>query len=82
MTQGEITPDVVVDAGRQGCGELLVLLHNEMKRLDPGQTLEAVTYDPGAREDLPAWCRLLGHQMLGQQEGHYFIRKGPTTERS
>ncbi|MEO6457964.1 MAG: sulfurtransferase TusA family protein [Chloroflexia bacterium] len=79
MTQDDIQPDVVVDAGPLGCGELLVLLHMETRNLQPGQIFEAITYDPGAREDLPAWCRLLGHTLLGEQSGHYFIRKGPTT---
>lgn len=75
MMQDNIEAAIVVDAGRLGCGELLVLLHGEMGRLAPGQVLEAVTYDPGAREDLPAWCRLLGHTLLAEKAGHYFIRK-------
>ncbi len=74
-----IQADIVVDAGHLGCGELLVLLHGEMRLISPGQVLEAVTYDPGAKEDLPAWCRLLGHTLLGEQAGHYFIRRGPIT---
>ncbi len=68
-------PDLVVDSGLLGCGELLVLLHQRMRSLGPGQVMEVVTYDPGAHEDLPAWCRLTGHTMLAEQDTHFFIRK-------
>lgn len=75
MTNSTPEADVVVDGGPLGCGELLVLLHSEMLNLQSGQVMEAVTYDPGAREDLPAWCRLLGHELIEGCEGHFFIRK-------
>ncbi len=68
-------PDLVVDSGLLGCGELLVLLHQRMRDLHPGQVMQVITYDPGAHEDLPAWCRLTGHTMLAEQDTHFFIRK-------
>ncbi len=68
--------DAVVDGGPLGCGELLVLLHRQMCALPPGAVLEVVTADPGAREDLPAWCRLVGHTLLAAHGPHFFIRKG------
>lgn len=68
--------DTVIDGGPLGCGELLVLLHRQMRALPPGAVLEVITADPGAREDLPAWCRLVGHTLLAAQAPHFFIRKG------
>ncbi|HMA34133.1 MAG TPA: sulfurtransferase TusA family protein [Chloroflexia bacterium] len=68
--------DATVDGGPLGCGELLVLLHQQMRTLQPGQVLEVVTYDPGAHEDLPAWCRLVGHTLLAEQDKRFYIRKG------
>lgn len=67
--------DMVVDGGPLGCGELLVLLHGKMRDLRPGEILELVTGDPGAHEDLPAWCRMTGHTLLLEQDKHFFIRK-------
>lgn len=65
-----------LDAGPTGCGELLLLLHARMRTLAPGQVLEVVAYDPGAREDVPAWCRMVGHTLLAAGDQHYWLRKG------
>ena len=72
----DLAADITVDGGPLGCGELLVLLYQQMRALQPGQVLEVVTYDPGAREDLPAWCRMVGHTLLAERAQHFFIRKG------
>ncbi len=76
-------PDQTLDVGHEGCGTLLVVLRQRMRELAPGAVLEVVGYDPGAREDLPAWCRMTRNELvattgdLGQGEPmHYFIRKG------
>lgn len=77
---GAVQADVVVDTGEQGCGELIVTVAKRFRPLAAGTVVAVVTYDPGAREDLPAWCRLMGHELLGSEpEGRglrYFIRKG------
>jgi tRNA 2-thiouridine synthesizing protein A len=50
-----------------------------MKRLEHGAVLEVRSTDPGVREDLPAWCRMTGNELLAEQEGEqrnrYFLRK-------
>ena len=35
------------------------------RALAPGSVLEIACTDPGAREDIPAWCRINGHEVLG-----------------
>jgi len=67
--------DATLDAGPTGCGELLVLIHRQMRALAPGQVLYVQAHDPGAREDVPAWCRLTGHHLLAAGAGRYWIRK-------
>jgi len=67
--------DATLDAGPTGCGELLVLIHRRMRGLAPGQVVEVQAYDLGAREDLPAWCRMTGHQLIASGAGRYWIRK-------
>ena len=46
------------DAGDMGCGEILILLRTRMRNFGPGEVIKLTTRDLGAREDLPAWCRL------------------------
>ncbi len=67
---------LLVDGGSLGCGELLVLLHIKMRVLQPGEVMLILTDDPGAHEDLPAWCRMTGHTLLEEQNNQFFIRKG------
>jgi TusA-related sulfurtransferase len=76
----EIAVSAVCDGGDQGCGGgLLLLMLQAMKRLNPGAVLEVRSTDPGVREDLPAWCRMTGNELLAGQEGElhnrYFLRK-------
>ena len=76
----QYNPDVTYDAGPTGCGELIMNLFLTMRKMDKGQIIEVVSYDPGAREDLPAWCRMQKHTLLDRQDegktSHYFIEKG------
>jgi tRNA 2-thiouridine synthesizing protein A len=76
----DLKADQVLDGGNTGCGELLMEMKLKMRRVPQGGILEVITLDPGAPEDLPAWCRLTGNQMLGkrildQRRTAYFIRK-------
>ncbi|MCJ1899496.1 MULTISPECIES: sulfurtransferase TusA family protein [Paracoccus] len=49
--------ETVFDAGARGCGELVVLLRIRLRKM-PGRVLRVVATDPGAPEDIPAWCRM------------------------
>lgn len=72
------TADARLDAGQASCGELLILVVRAFRRLLPGQVLEVVGYDPGAREDIPAWCRLTRNHLLHVERcvpSRYFIQK-------
>lgn len=66
----------LLDAGAGGCEDgALLKLRDVMRGLEPGQVLEVRSTDPGVREDLPAWCRLTGHEFLGARGPRYFVRK-------
>ena len=65
------------DAGDLGCGELLLALRTRVRELAPGAVLKLSTTDPGAREDLPAWCRMTGHRLVHAAHPDYYVRKGP-----
>ena len=65
--------DAEWDAGDMGCGELVLELRLQLKPMRPGHILKLTARDPGAREDLPAWCRLTGHQLVVAAHPVYWI---------
>jgi hypothetical protein len=76
----DAAPDYAVhallDAGAGGCEEgALLRLRELISGLARGQVLEVRSTDPGVREDLPAWCRMTGHEYLGAKGPRYFVRR-------
>lgn len=60
-------PDATLNAGETACGELIMLIFEQMKNLAPGQTLAVFAYDLAADIDISAWCRSTGHTILTRQ---------------
>lgn len=78
---GAVQPRHVFDGGELDCGSGLVLLLREhMQRVAPGEILELRSREPTVADDLPPWCRMVGHEYLGRAEAggwaRYFIRRG------
>lgn len=63
------------DAGDSGCGDLVMELRLRLNAMKPGELLKLTARDPGAREDLPAWCRLTGHELVECTHPTYLIRR-------
>lgn len=63
------------DAGDMSCGDLVLELRLRLNRMAPGQVLQLTATDPGAPEDLPAWCGLTGHALVQHHHPRYFIRR-------
>jgi uncharacterized OsmC-like protein/TusA-related sulfurtransferase len=80
---GNIIPqaDAMCDGGDLDCGSgLLLIIRNAMMPVPPAGVLEVRSREISVKEDLPAWCRLVGHDLLGTTPGEsgstsYFIRK-------
>jgi TusA-related sulfurtransferase len=69
-------PDSLCDLGAEGCGDgTLLKIRRVMAALAPGQILEIRALDPVAEDDVPAWCRMTGHEYLGASATRYFVRK-------
>jgi tRNA 2-thiouridine synthesizing protein A len=68
-------PDAEWDAGDAGCGDLVLDLRIRLQSMKPGEILKLTARDPGAPEDLPAWCRLTGHSLLSSQHPEYWIER-------
>jgi tRNA 2-thiouridine synthesizing protein A len=63
------------DAGEMGCGDLVLELRSRLQSMVPGQVLQLNARDPGAREDLPAWCRLTGHTLVRAEPPTFWIKR-------
>jgi len=63
------------DAGDMGCGELVLELRSRLDTLKPGQIMKLIARDPGAPTDVPAWCRMTGHPLIGGQPPVYLIQR-------
>jgi tRNA 2-thiouridine synthesizing protein A len=70
-----IVPDATWAAGAMACGDLVMELRNRLLALPPGAVLRVTALDPAAPEDLPAWCRLTGHRLLGAGHPEYLIQR-------
>lgn len=55
----------VLDARRLLCPLPVIRMQEQVARLAKGDVLEVVCTDPGARHDIPAWCRVHGHRVMG-----------------
>lgn len=53
-----------LDARRLLCPLPVIRTQDRVKSLSPGDLLEVVATDRGALNDIPAWCRINGHQVL------------------
>ena len=46
----------------------VIRAQNRVAGMQPGDELEVVCTDPGALNDIPAWCRINGHSVIEQRE--------------
>ncbi|MHB8742911.1 MAG: sulfurtransferase TusA family protein [Sulfuricaulis sp.] len=54
----------VLDARYLLCPMPVIRTQNRIAELTPGDTLEIHATDPGALHDIPAWCRIHGHEIV------------------
>lgn len=75
-------PDAVCDGGDLDCGSgLLLIIREAMQPLAGGSVLEVRSRESSVAIDLPAWCRLVGHDLALATDfepgrgASYFVRK-------
>ncbi len=57
-----------LDARRMLCPMPVIRTQQKVEQLQPGDTVTVTCTDPGALHDIPAWCRVNGHEILGMQQ--------------
>lgn len=65
----------VLDVRNLLCPLPVIRAQNAVARLAAGDTLEVHATDPGTLHDIPAWCRINGHEVLSasQDDGRVCI---------
>ncbi len=62
MTAG---PDETLDCLGQRCPLPVIAAARRLPELPIGATLRVLADDPAAAIDIPAWCRMRGHEFVG-----------------
>jgi 5-methyltetrahydropteroyltriglutamate--homocysteine methyltransferase len=81
-----LLPDVSFDGGDLDCGNgLLLLIRQSIDPLPLGGLLEIRSTESSVDEDLPAWCRMTGNELVSwtRQGGQrsFLVCKGKLVER-
>ena len=63
-----MTDAVTVDCIGLSCPIPVVRLAGAIAAVEVGGVVELLADDPGARVDVPVWCRLKDHELLGQHD--------------
>lgn len=65
-----------LDARRLLCPMPVIRTQQKAEQLHAGDTLAVLCTDPGAIHDIPAWCRVNGHELVDieQEDDEITIR--------
>ncbi len=79
MDSNEIKPDEILDCVGIACPLPIFKTSTRIKDMKPGQVLEIQSDDDGIQKDMPAWCKLTGHEFVGiikkNNEYRVYVRK-------
>ena len=59
-----------LEARNSLCPMPVIKTQNKVNELQPGDTLTVTCTDPGALNDIPAWCRINGHEVIDTTENN------------
>jgi TusA-related sulfurtransferase len=63
----------VVDARHLLCPLPVIRTQDAVVKLQPGDSVEVLCTDPGVVHDIPAWCRVHGHEVCDIKEQGFEI---------
>ena len=53
-----------LDARRLLCPLPVIRTQDKIKTMHAGERLVVICTDPGAKQDIPTWCRINGHHVI------------------
>ena len=59
-------PDLEIDCRGMACPRPVLELRRHLDEVPVGGVLAVVATDVAARTDVPAWCRMTGHDYVGE----------------
>jgi len=62
-----------LDARRLLCPLPVIRTQDAIVKLHPGEVLVVTSTDPGAKVDIPIWCRINGHEVQEIREQEHEI---------
>jgi TusA-related sulfurtransferase len=62
--EGAPAADDTLDARGLLCPLPVIRVQDRVRSLAPGALLDVIATDPGTLHDVPAWCRVHGHEVL------------------
>jgi tRNA 2-thiouridine synthesizing protein A len=65
----EVKVDKTMDLKGLPCPQPVIKVSKGIKEIKVGQVIMAVTTDPGALADFPAWARTSGNEILKTEQG-------------
>ena len=75
----DVSVSADLDASGLYCPEPVMLLHNKIRDMAPGDLLRLVATDPSTTRDIPKFCVYLGHELVEKSKRgdkfYYLIRK-------
>ena len=76
----DLNVDKVVDARGTACPGPLLEAKRGMAKVPRGGIMEVLSSDEGTNDDIPLWCKKVGHEYLGNlaEAGHWrlFVKRG------
>ncbi len=75
----KLTVSKVVDARGTACPGPLLEAKRGMAEVPKNEIMEVLSSDEGTNDDIPLWCKKVGHDYLGniEEAGHWrlFVRR-------
>ena len=62
-----------LDARNLMCPLPVIRAQDKIKNMRNGDLLNVICSDPGALNDIPAWCRINGHRVVSTKHDDYTI---------
>ncbi len=59
--------ELVVDVKGQLCPMPIIRLSQNINKIGVGDTLRLIATDPGSQNDIPAWARQTGHELVNTE---------------
>ncbi len=73
-----MSEEIILDVRNLLCPLPVIRLQDRIKITEVGASIRVMCTDPGVKHDIPAWCRIHGHEVVTMNEQdreiHFVVR--------